>query len=220
MSEIRRFLELSQQAQVRGDLKAALEYQLKFIDSFKPENDDDLIFLSKNYVRLSDLMLKNGYLPKAILFLEKALKIQQRLLPEDDLTIVQTLKLLIQAYLANFYVDKALTAALKATEILQKYPVPNDDLAQIYSWLAIIYENLEQLEKAQNYAQKALDTYSNRHSSQYVEALINLANIYLENDQTQQACELLNRAFEILKSLDFNGSSLIEQAKMLYETCS
>ncbi len=220
MAQWHKYVELSHQAENSGDLKQALEWQLKFIDSFKPQEDEDWIFLAKNYVRLSNLLFKNGYLPKAILFLEKALDIQHKYLPDHDLTIAGTLLLLVRSYLANFYIDKALEAALKAVEILQKHPSQRSSLALLYSYLAIIYQNLEQLDKAEFYAIQALKTTSGQNSIQYAEALINLSNIYFETGRVSRACELVRKAIDILKAQDLTGKNLLEQAVSMLKTCS
>ncbi len=220
MNQSHRYLNLSHQAENSGDLKQALEWQLKFIDDFKPDGEKDWIFLAKNYVRLSNLLFKNGYLPKAILFLEKALDIQQNYLPEDDLTIAETLLLLVRSYLASFYIDKALNAALKAVEIFRKHPSQLTSLALLYSYLSVIYQNLEQLDKAEFYATQVLKTTSGQNSIQYAEALINLSNIYFETGRVAQACELIRKAIDILKTRDLNDKNLLDQARLMLETCS
>ena len=148
-------------------------------------------------------MLKNdqGDYPTAVLFFEKSLNIQERILPRNDLNLASTYNNIGSVYDQLREYSKALSFQEKALAIRQQLlPLNHPDLATSFDNIGRVYSKMGDYSKALSFYQKDLDISIKSLPSNHPDLATsynNIALVYNRMGNDTQALSFYEKALEI-----------------------
>ena len=148
-------------------------------------------------------MIKNdqGNYPTAVSFFEKSLKIQERILPRNDLNLASTYNNIGSVYDQLREYSKALSFQEKALAIRQQLLPPNHpDLATSFDNIGRVYSKMGDYSKALSFYQKDLDISTKSLPPNHPDLATsynNIALVYNRMGDDTQALSFYEKALEI-----------------------
>lgn len=183
------------------------------------------ISVASSYLSIGNLHSQIGDLKKSLNFYNEALKIFIEKLGPEHRYCTFCYQGLGNDYFISGQYSKALDFQFKALNIKLMNKVRNDDLAQSFHNIAIIYSAISEFNKAEEYFNKSLKIYleiGNDHP--YIAMIFNgLAHIYERKGDFEQAEKYYLQSKEIqIKNLEVNdnlSSDIFFQLGEFYNTC-
>ena len=214
------YSKLSEIYEQLHEYKKAIELLKKTIENSGDKNTESN---AVNFANLGYLYLQNNEYKTAMDYLQQSLLIFKKLNINNE-NLANAYYNFANCYLKNGDYNKALEYSLLSLDIRKTFLSEDDNIIAItYDLIGLNYENIYQLEKANDYYLKALKIYE-KNKDDFGIAVVynNLATTYIKKGMPQDALKKINESMSLLKKAkdidELSFSTILNNTGLVYES--